>query len=761
MRSGCGGVVVRIDESAVSARLSFALDVPHDPDFAGLAYEAAKHDLRRGLRPARVGEEKALLDGGLWRVRGDAPSLAVLERQFDALTVGPKLGAHTRMQMEADGVVTGNQVFVRALEALRRGELVLGRDEAAVRRNEDLSRMSYPEALEIAVMRAPDPDVVGVLDLVAERGLRVGRTEQRRVYCRQRAVGAGRAEFAGGDILECQRRMRGRGAGERAPLIVIDRRRAAIDDHRRVAGAHLEGEEACMRRHAERGRRRRADVADEQRRAAFEPRICGVRCIAHRRAFDVVIGEHGGERVGRGGARAVETRQRAVAGPEEAEHRHDALDRVGQLLRRRPIARHETLLERQQVEQKLDERFGVPRDMAAVGKDLALELLAQRPRVSVDHGLLFGDAQPGIDERHQRNEAGHAVRRIAIARREIAELRGERPEEGFVGLRLAGIEHEHRVRQPGDDPATHDLRLPGKTGQRTLGRDEIVDENLGLLARELAAGGAEMSEPTEAMEFARPPFGWWIDLERRLRVDLGEFAGKAEMAVVKLGGKAWVSRPELLRGEQQLLGSRAGVAQARHAGEHDTAERTGPAEAPRVYARTALIGLRISARHRDLSPSCRPALLADARPPRAHAQGATLSGGGRFRSSAILCRGLTAADKAGREKPVHPVPFGGIELELVGEGPEAAGRFDPLRLAVKLSRADGIDAEGGVAGEEGGNLRLAFLRLERASRIDELAAWPYEPRGAVQEAGLERGKRLDVLPRLHVGNVGMAPDGAG
>src|SRR5690242_8394734 len=110
------------------------------------------------------------------------------------------------MQMEADGVIAGDQVFVRALQALWRGELVLGRDEEPVRRNQHLPRMSYPEALEIAVMRAPDPDVVGAVDLIAERGLRVRRTEQPRVYCRQRAIGAGRSEFAGRDILECQRR---------------------------------------------------------------------------------------------------------------------------------------------------------------------------------------------------------------------------------------------------------------------------------------------------------------------------------------------------------------------------------------------------------------------------------------------------------------------------------------------------------------------------------------------------------------------------
>src|SRR5262249_4923862 len=155
-------------------------------------------------------------------------------------------------------------------------------------------------------------------------------------------------------------------------------------------------------------------------------------------------------------------------------------------------------------------------------------------------------------------------------------------------------------------------------------RNEIVDQNLGLLARQLAAGGAEVSEPAEAVKLARPALRWRVDLEGRLRVDLGELTGETEMSVVKLGRETRVSRPELLRGEQQLLGARAGVAQARHAGEHEAAERTGAAKATGVYPVPALVGLRIS-RHCGLSPSCRPALLADARPPRAHAQGPTLS----------------------------------------------------------------------------------------------------------------------------------------
>ena len=44
-----------------------------------------------------------------------------------------------------------------------------------------------------------------------------------------------------------------------------------------------------------------------------------------------------------------------------------------------------------------------------------------------------------------------------------------------------------------------------------------------------------------------------------------------------------------------------------------------------------------------------------------------------------------------------------------------------MRLAVKLSRADGIDAEGGVAGEEGGKLRVTGGQGQNQVTLDVVA----------------------------------------
>ncbi len=55
--------------------------------------------------------------------------------------------------------------------------------------------------------------------------------------------------------------------------------------------------------------------------------------------------------------------------------------------------------------------------------------------------------------------------------------------------------------------------------------DEILEQRFGLLARELAAGGAQMPEPAKAVKLARPAFRRRHDVEGGLGVKLGKLAG--------------------------------------------------------------------------------------------------------------------------------------------------------------------------------------------------------------------------------------------
>ncbi len=71
----------------------------------------------------------------------------------------------------------------------------------------------------------------------------------------------------------------------------------------------------------------------------------------------------------------------------------------------------------------------------------------------------------------------------------------------------------------------------------------------------------------------------------------------------------------------------------------------------------------------------------------------------------------TGADEPCSEKTVQAAPFRAVELELVGEGPKQARGPDPVRFPGKLAGGDGIEPERLVAGEQGGDLGLAFFHL--------------------------------------------------
>ncbi len=146
-------------------------------------------------------------------------------------------------------------------------------------------------------------------------------------------------------------------------------------------------------------RRRRAGVHDHGHGAGIEPLKAGMRHVRHRCAVGIVIGEQGRQQVGRRAAHAVEQRKAAVAVAEEAQHRHQAVDRVQQRRRRRDVAGGEGLPQRQQVDQKFDQRSRIARDVPAIGQDLPLQLVGELAGGGADV------AAPGWQGRARRSTA--------------------------------------------------------------------------------------------------------------------------------------------------------------------------------------------------------------------------------------------------------------------------------------------------------------------------------------------------------------------
>src|SRR5680860_1434590 len=101
-----------------------------------------------------------------------------------------------------------------------------------------------------------------------------------------------------------------------------------------------------------------------------------------------------------------------------------------------------------------------------------------------------------------------------------------------------------------------------------------------------------MPEPAKAVKLPRPVGRRRGDVERRFGAKLGQLPGEAEMAVIDLGGEARVGGAELLRGEKQLLGLAAGIADGCHAGEHQAPKRARPAKMHVLSKLTALSSRR-------------------------------------------------------------------------------------------------------------------------------------------------------------------------
>ena len=223
-------------------------------------------------------------------------------------------------------------------------------------------------------------------------------------------------------------------------------------------------------------------------------------------------------------------REAAVALPEEAEHRHHAVDRRKEDARRLDAAGGEGLAERQEVDEDFEDGAGVAADVAAVGQDLADQFEVEPAGRLLEEARLVGHRQRGGGERDHDAQPRQAGRAVIGDAAKIADLPGQRAHEAAVEGEVAAVEDERRLRQPGDDAAGDDLRLPGDRVVRRAIADPFVDEAARIRARERHVGGAQMAQPAEAVQLARPVLARRLDVEDREAVDVDAVAGEDEAA---------------------------------------------------------------------------------------------------------------------------------------------------------------------------------------------------------------------------------------
>ena len=277
--------------------------------------------------------------------------------------------------------------------------------------------------------------------------------------------------------------------------------------------------------------------------------------VGDRFAARVVVGEHGREPIARRRTHAVEMREHAVAVAKEPQHRHHAVDRVVEGRGRRHVARREGLAQRQEVEQQLDQRAGVAADMTTVGKDLALQFVGEMPRYRFQQAFLARHAQRGHGERDDALQARQTIACGCGGAAQVAHVPGEAAQEATVELRLAVVQEERRLAQPGHDAARHDVGPPGDGIDRALQHDPFVDQSARIGPRDAGLGGAQVTQPAEAEQRLRPLLRRRHHLERRAAVAGHDLAGEGEAAGVDLARSRRIGGAQILRRDDQPVGA--------------------------------------------------------------------------------------------------------------------------------------------------------------------------------------------------------------
>ncbi len=298
-------------------------------------------------------------------------------------------------------------------------------------------------------------------------------------------------------------------------------------------------------------RRRAAGVHDEHAAAGLDAVIARMRRMRQRRAARFVVGEQRQQLIGRRRPHAVEMRERPVGMAEEAQHRHHAVDGVEERLRRRDIARCEQLAQRQELEQQLDHGAGIAADMAAVGKDLPLDLPAQTLGGGFDVARLPGDAERRVGERDGRLHAPDAAMGVADGVAQIAHLAHQAAQEAPVEPHIGVLQHQGRLAEPGDDAPRQYVGPPCQRVPRALQRDPFVDQRAPIGAGDAGLGGTQMAQPVETEQRRRPFLRRRLHLEHRAAVADDDFAGEGEAAGIDFVGEGRIGGAQVLRRDQE------------------------------------------------------------------------------------------------------------------------------------------------------------------------------------------------------------------
>ena len=273
--------------------------------------------------------------------------------------------------MEAHGEPAADEFAPERPSFLGRRQCVLAAQIIAVGRKIEPAPMDEAERAEIAVVAGIDPD--GAVFLLAPADQRP------RAPSEEAAVTAVLEDFGRVGVLDAERRMGGGGAHALAPRAVQAGGAAAVADQALLAQAHLEAQRSGVGMALGAGRRRRADVGDDERTVvgqAFEARV---RRRGQRLARGVGVGQDHVDQPGLFLVAVIEQGDGAVAVAEEPHHRRHAVDRRLQGRGNVPVGGDQGGADIDEVAQDRELQGRAAFEVSAVAQHLAHQLLFQQP----------------------------------------------------------------------------------------------------------------------------------------------------------------------------------------------------------------------------------------------------------------------------------------------------------------------------------------------------------------------------------------------
>ncbi len=156
-----------------------------------------------------------------------------------------------------------------------------------------------------------------------------------------------------------------------------------------------------------------------------------------------------------------------------------------------------------------------------------------------------------------------AVRHFARHRPEVADLDGQRFQEGAIEGKLGTLQHDGGMLQPGDDALGRRSGLPGDTGNVVaMHGDPVGHQRTRIGGGKLGTGGAHVAQPAEAVQRLLPAMIGHIDLERRLAAGFDQMSRQGIAAVIDLKRDLWVGEAQVRWRDQDTFGRAAGIAPA-------------------------------------------------------------------------------------------------------------------------------------------------------------------------------------------------------